>query len=246
MFELEATVVSVFSVPRHSGLLRVALCLFSIAVLTGCNSPAAQQSALGDASFQAVQLSDPVDYRIAPGDILEINVYQFDKLSRTAHVDGSGRISMPLIGPVNASGRTALELESDIAGRYGARYLQSPQISVFLKESAGLRVTIDGAVRKPGVYALKGHTTLLHALALAEGLNDVGDSGAVTVVRTVSGERSADRYDLAAIRSGQAQDPQIYGGDTIVVDESMARHGVQMFKAALPGMAQAGLWRVVP
>lgn len=238
--------MSGFSVP-HTGTLRVALCLFCVAALTGCNSPVAQQSALGDAaSFQAVQLSDPVDYRIAPGDILEINVYQFDKLSRTTHVDGTGRISMPLIGPVKAAGRTVLELEADIAGRYGARYLQSPQISVLLKESAGLRVTIDGAVRKPGVYALKGRTTLLHALALAEGLNDVGDSGAVTVVRTVSGERSADRYDLAAIRSGQAQDPPIYGGDTIVVDESMARHGVQMFKAALPGMAQAGLWRVVP
>jgi polysaccharide export outer membrane protein len=185
------------------------------------------------------------DYRISPNDVLDINVYQFDKLSRTVQVDGAGRVSLPLIGGVTAAGRTVSELEADIARRLGARYLQSPQVSVFVKESVGRQITVDGAVKKPGVYTLKGKTTLLQALAMAEGLNEVGDAGTVTVIRKSNQQQVSARYDLATIRSGSDGDPLVYGGDTIVVDESVARHGLQVLKTTVPAVVGLGV-RAIP
>ena len=179
------------------------------------------------------------DYRISPQDVLEINIFGFSNLSRVAQVDGNGRISFPLIGGVVAAGRTVSELEAEITRKLAAKYLQSPQVSVFVKESVGLRVTVEGAVRKPGIYALKGKSTLLQALAMAEGINDIGDS-AVMLIRTSDQRRVSAKYDVSAIRSGQALDPLVYGGDTIVVDESLARTGVQVIKSAVPAMINIG------
>ena len=149
---------------RRSGSLAGALVALALA-LGGCNSVGG-----GDASLLGAALPEPDsarasggqaqnEYRISPNDTIEVNVYQVPNLSRTVQVDGAGRISLPLIGAVLAAGRTVNELEGDVTRRYGARYLQSPQISVFLKESVGRQITVDGAVKKPGVYMLKGRTS---------------------------------------------------------------------------------------
>jgi len=229
--------------------------LFAVcaAALSGCN---AEDVAVGSGPSNARALAEPdsaksnsnftqSDYRISPQDVLEINVYQFPNLSRVVQVDGTGRVSLPLVGGVLAGGRTVSEFEADVTRRLGAKYLQSPQVSVFVKESVGLRVTVDGAVRKPGVYPLKGKTTLLQALALGEGINDVGDTSTVTLMRTVDQKRVGAKYDVAAIRAGQAEDPMVYGGDTIVVDESAARQGLQVLKATIPAVVSVGT-RAIP
>ena len=229
--------------------------LFAVcaAALSGCN---AEDVAVGAGPSNARALAEPdsaksnsnftqSDYRISPQDVLEINVYQFPNLSRVVQVDGTGRVSLPLVGGVIAGGRTVSEFEADVTRRLGAKYLQSPQVSVFVKESVGLRVTVDGAVRKPGVYPLKGKTTLLQALALGEGINDVGDTSTVTLMRTVDQKRVGAKYDVAAIRAGQADDPMVYGGDTITVDESAARQGLQVLKAAIPAAVGVGT-RAIP
>ena len=74
------------------------------------------------------------EYRIAPQDTLEITVYQFQNLSRVVQVDGAGRVSLPLVGAIIAAGRTVADLETEIARRLGAKYIQSPQVSVLVKE----------------------------------------------------------------------------------------------------------------
>jgi polysaccharide export outer membrane protein len=86
------------------------------------------------------------EYRIGPSDLLSVTVFQTKDLDREVRVDNAGQVSLPLIGAVEAAGRTAHELEADLATRYGARYLQDPQISVFVKEFASQRVSVDGAV----------------------------------------------------------------------------------------------------
>ena len=143
------------------------------------------------------------DYRVSPQDVLEINVFGFDKLSRTVQVDGTGRISLPLIGAVTAAGKTVSEVEAEITRRLGGRYLQSPNVSVFVKESVGLRVTVEGAVKKPGVYQLKGKTTLLQALAMAEGINEIGDYS-VTVIR-ISDQRRSSAQNTMLRRSARGR-----------------------------------------
>ncbi len=217
--------------------------------LSGCDATGLS----GGASYTSLPTPDSVrggtgfaenEYRIAPQDILTITVYQFPNLSRDAQVDGAGRVSMPLLGGVIAAGKTVSEFEAELTKRLGAKYLQSPQVSVFVKEAVGSRVTVDGAVKMPGVYPLKGKTTLLQALALAQGINDVGDS-TITLTRVADEKRVSMRIDVAAIRAGQAPDPQVYGGDTIVVDESAARTGLSVLKTTVPAMIGLGV-RAIP
>jgi polysaccharide export outer membrane protein len=184
------------------------------------------------------------EYRIAPQDVLEITIYRFEALSRTVQVDGTGRVSLPLIGAIIAGGKTVAAFEAELTRRFGERYLQSPQISVLVKESVGARVTVDGAVKSPGVYSLKGRTTLLQALALAGGINEVGDT-TVTLTRIADQRHVSAQVDVAAIRTGQATDPLIYGGDTIVVDESAGRTGLQVLKNTVPAVIGLGV-RAVP
>ena len=109
------------------------------------------------------------EYKIGPSDLLEIAVFGQPELARTVRVDTRGRISLPLIGGVDAVGRTSQQLERLIADRLGENYLQSPQVSVFIKEFTSLRFTVEGAVNKPGVFPLVGQMTLLRALATAGG-----------------------------------------------------------------------------
>jgi polysaccharide export outer membrane protein len=98
--------------------------------------------------------------------------------------------------------------------------MQSPQVFVTVKEYNSQRVTVDGAVKEPGVFPLKGKTTLVEAVAQAGGLNEMGSPSSVYVLRQVDGKKMAARFDLNEIRKGQKQDPVMRAGDIVMVDES--------------------------
>lgn len=180
-------------------------------------------------------------YRIQSGDVVEVNVYQLQDLNRITEVDGAGNINLALVGAVPAAGRTVRQLEEEIAARYRARYLQNPQIAVFVKDSVGLRVTMDGAVKKPGVMMARGDMTLLRAIAEAQGFTDTADQTNVIVMRNGPQGRMAARFDVNAIRSGALADPPILGGDTIVVDDSSMKTAWKQFREAVPAL---GLFRL--
>ena len=120
-------------------------------------------------------------YKIGPQDTIEIAVFKVPDLSRTVQVADSGTVNLPLIGDVVAAGKTAQQLERDLVKKYGGKYLQSPQVTVSVKEYNSQRVTIEGAVKKPGVYPIRGKASLLQFIATAEGLdpNAEFDSGGV-------------------------------------------------------------------
>lgn len=174
------------------------------------------------------------EYRIAPEDTLDVAVYQVDGLTKTVQVDGRGRISLPLIGVTQASGKTVRELEEEIAKKLGAKYLQNPQVTVFLRDATGQRVTVGGAVKSPGVYQAKGSTTLTQIISLAAGFNDYADPRSVIIFRQTEEGRLAARFDVSAIQKGEAEDPEIYGGDSIVVDDSSAATTWKTFRDAVP------------
>jgi polysaccharide biosynthesis/export protein len=164
------------------------------------------------------------DYRIGPEDLLEIQVFGVDQLSRTVRVNSRGFISLPLIGPIEVAGMTAQEAEASIAAKLGANYLQDPQVSLFIKEFTSQRITIEGAVNKPGIYPLRGQTTLLQSLALAGGQASLSDMSEVMLFRTdVNGKRSAVAYDVERIRSGELDDPAVVNEDLIVIKRSRGR-----------------------
>jgi polysaccharide export outer membrane protein len=178
------------------------------------------------------------EYRIGVGDKLSIRVFQVADLSfEELVVDTSGNINLPLIGAVRGAGRTAGEMSTDIASRLAARYLRDPQVTVTIMEAASQKITVDGAVTKPGVYEMRGSTSLLQAVAMAEGPSRVADLTKVAVFRTIDGRRSVALFDLSAIRQGRASDPQVLGDDVIVVDISRLSSGLREAVGALPALA---------
>jgi len=160
------------------------------------------------------------EYRVGPFDLLEISVFRVPDLSKTVKVTASGEIDMPLIGTVQAGGKTIAELEAEIATKLEAKYLQSAEVSVFVKEANSQQVTVDGAVQTPGLVSLNGQTTLLQTIAMSGGLAENADPRGIIVFRTVNQKRSAAKFDLKAIRAGKAEDPVLFGGDIVVVDSS--------------------------
>lgn len=175
------------------------------------------------------------DYRIGPKDMLDISVFQVADLTRTAQVDTGGKIILPLVGQITAAGRTPGELSNDIAASLGKSYMKNPQVVVSVKEASSQKITVDGAVSQPGVYALTGPTTLMQAVALARGADPrLANLRRVAVIRTVRNERTTAHFDLGAIRQGKAIDPQIYGQDIIIVDTSAGKSFLSNFSQAFP------------
>lgn len=181
------------------------------------------------------------DYRIGAQDLLEISVFGVEDLTQEVRVNSNGQISLPLIGGVMAGGKTIPELEELIATKLSEGYLQNPQVSVFVKEFTSQRVTLEGALNKPGIYPITGKTSLLQAIAMAEGVDDkVADLQGVVIFRNVDGKRMGAVFDLAAVRAGTMPDPQIYGDDIIVVEQSGSKTAFRRFIETVPAI---GLFR---
>ena len=182
------------------------------------------------------------DYRVGSQDLLEISVFGVQDLNKEVRVNSNGQISLPLIGGVMAGGRTIPELEKDLASKYASGFLQNPQVSVFVKEYASQRITLEGAIVKPGIYPITGKTTLLQAIALSGGVDDkIADLGGIVLMRQVNGKRMAAVYDLRAVRHGTMNDPQVYGDDIIVVETSGSKSAYRRFIESMPVL---GLFRL--
>ncbi|RWI10177.1 polysaccharide biosynthesis/export family protein [Mesorhizobium sp.] len=183
---------------------------------------------------------------LSPNDVLEVNVFQVDNLNRIVQVDAGGQISLPLVGTMTAAGKTVRQLEKEIETAYGANYLQSPDVSVFVKESVGQRITIDGEVRKAGIYPVSSNSSLLDAIALAGGFSPIGDAGKVFVYRNVGQNKLVANYNVDEIRAGKNRNPRIYGGDVVVVFASRSKIAMNNLKEALGVASSAARLAVIP
>jgi polysaccharide export outer membrane protein len=164
------------------------------------------------------------DYRISPSDLIDVEVLDADSLRRTVRVNAAGAISLPLIGQIYVAGLTSQEAEERIAARYSDKYLQNPQVSIFIKEFTTERITVEGAVTRPGIFPIAGQMTLLRALAVAGGFGPIANTKEVMLYRTNEQKvREAFVYDVEKIRSGKADDPVIKGDDLVVVQRDGAR-----------------------
>jgi polysaccharide export outer membrane protein len=181
-------------------------------------------------------------YKIGPLDVLDVAVFKVPDLSKTVQVGEDGTITYPLIGQVHAAGRTAHDLEVDLKQRLGEKYLRSPQINVLVKEYNSQRVTISGAVKTTGVYAIKGKTTLLQVIAMAGDIDLSTASGDIVVFRTVDGQRAAARFDADLIKNGKADDPEVLPGDVVVVDTSATKVALSNVLRVLPLATSAAVF----
>jgi polysaccharide biosynthesis/export protein len=191
---------------------------------------AAQESIALDPQAAAVTAS-----KLRPGDEIGVSVYQEPDLTvaRTA-IDSAGNVSLPLIGQVRAGGLSTQELALEIQRAYGGQFIRNPRTNVVLLEATPRVVSVEGEVRKPGIYAVDGNYTLLSALALAGSPTETARLNQVLVFRTINGQRAGARFDIKDIRGGRSPDPQVYAGDVIVVGFSTARGAFRDFLQTTP------------
>lgn len=223
-----------------NGLMAMATCvvLLSQAALAQGTTPVVDDASLAPARVGVPPASQPsqpqpldtlaglnADYRVGPNDLIDIEVFGVPELKRTVRVNSSGLVSLPLVGNVSLLGLTGQQTEERIAAAYAEKYLQNPQVSVFIKEFTTRRITIEGAVAKPGIYPVTGQLTLLRALALAGGGGTYANLSEIMLFRqAVDGQAAPPQtYDLDAIREGKEPDPVIVADDVIVVKRSAAR-----------------------
>lgn len=176
---------------------------------------------------------------IGPFDSLSIEVFGIQDLSREVRVDASGQVSLPAAGVIDVIGKSPAELAQVIEDRMRANHVRNPQVTVNVRETISQVVTVDGEVKRPGIYPVAGRMTMLRAIARAEGTSEFAQARHVVVLRTVNKRQMAALYDVRAIRMGAYEDPEIYPNDVIVVGESAARR-------IFPQLLQAGTLLATP
>ncbi len=222
--------------------------LVAVALLSGCRSARIDESTVEQANanpptqpvsggLPAVPVMGSTDYRVGPLDVLEVEVFGVPDLTKSVRVTVGGEITMPLVGTVPAAGKTVGELQTDIAARLAAGYLENPQVTVFVKEYKSQRVTVEGAVKEPGIISLTDRTSLLQIIAMSKGLDELANPSGIVIYRNIDGKRYAAKFDIREIRAGRLVDPEVLGNDIVVVDFSGPRSNLRDFLFTVPFLA---------
>jgi polysaccharide export outer membrane protein len=123
------------------------------------------------------------EYRLGPEDVIEVFVWKEPELTTTVVIRPDGRISLPLANQLEASGKTAVQLQQEITARLSA-YVVHPVVNVMVKQVNSLKVSVLGEVRRPDVYRIKNRVTVLDAIAMAGGFTDLARPNKVIVLRS--------------------------------------------------------------
>jgi len=158
-------------------------------------------------------------FRIGPGDVLAVDVWKEPEASAVSvTVRPDGKMSLPMIGEVQAADLTPGELEAALTTKYG-EYVKNPAVTVFIKEMNSQRIYVIGEVKREGQIRLDGPMTVLQALAQAGGLTDYAKRKKIYVLRTEQGRQSILPFDYDAVVHGEKVDQNIVllAGDTVIV-----------------------------
>jgi polysaccharide biosynthesis/export protein len=168
---------------------------------------------------KANQLPSAPEYSIGSDDVLAINVWKEPELSRTVPVRPDGKVTVPLVGEIQAKGLTPNELETNIATALKS-FVANPEVSVIVQEVHSVKFNILGEVTKPGSYPLARPTTVLDAIALAGGFRDFAKTTKIYVLRVRSdGSRHTMPFNYKDVIKGKRfeQNVELLPGDTVIV-----------------------------
>lgn len=219
-------------------IIRSGLVAFGFFLLASCASPGPIGTAPGIELADLSALPPPsVDEAavVRPRDTLRVSVLGFPELSREFQVDASGGFQFPLLGVVEANGRTPLAIAQEIDARLGSgNYVVDPKVTLDTLEQPGRLITVGGEVKTPGRYPVAGSLSLLEAVATSGGTSDTALLDEVIILRTVAGQRYIGVYNLAAIQRGNYDDPVVYSGDIIQVGDSPSLRRIAAITSLAP------------
>jgi polysaccharide export outer membrane protein len=160
-----------------------------------------------------------IGYKIGPGDVMKVNVWKHEEVSQQVTVRPDGLFSLPLIGDVQASGRTAQEIAADVGERLHKYYADNPPVTVQVTDVKSYKIYIIGEVQRAGEYAPTHPVTVLMGLSLAGGFTRFATPERIVIVRRdARGERRIPFDYSAVIEKGDLQQNLILQlGDTVIV-----------------------------
>lgn len=192
--------------------------LLILSLVSCMNIPSQENIANSDTLATQGVLSE---YEIGPEDVLEVLVWRNESLSKVVIVRPDGKISLPLIGDIQASGHTVDQVRASIVDKLKTYYNESPQVSLIVKEVNSYVIYIMGEVQKPAQYMVKRGTTFLQAVALAGGFTPFASTNDVIVLRKThdNNDQLALNIRYKDIFSGKYRENNILlkAGDTIIV-----------------------------
>ena len=193
-------------------------------IMLGTYTPAATKAAVPSKprTKAKTERAVPDTYRIGPHDVLDISVWNNDKLSRTVPVRPDGLISLPLLQDVQAAGLTATELGVAIRDRL-AQYVEAPEVAVIVTEVNSYSFSVMGQVREPGRFPLRGKVSVVDALAEAGGFTDFASPSKMFVIRaSAAGGKGATQripynYRSLVLHARRQTPLYLQPGDVVVV-----------------------------
>jgi polysaccharide export outer membrane protein len=197
-------------------MTRAARSSLSISLLVIGWALSLQASAQAQAPAQT-QASTP-EYKVQAGDTIDVSVWKEEDLKLTAVIRPDGKFSFPLAGEVQASGRTATEIRSDIENRLKV-YISDPVVTVSVPIVDGNRIYVIGQVTKPGMFVMNPRVNVVQALSLSGGTTPFAKLDDILVIRTVNGVQRAIPFRYSLVTSGKdlSQNIMLESGDVVLV-----------------------------
>lgn len=206
---------------------------------SGQQVPSAQQ--VPPATAQEAKDALVRAYRIGPGDLLEVKVFEVDQLSQTVRVSEDGSITLPLLGRVVVEGLTQEGVVQKLAGLLQAKYVKNPQVTIFIKEYKNQQVAVIGAVEKAGSYELVGRKNLLQIISMAGGFSETAGNDVVILREGPDGRPQTISIDLKdlLVNGNQALNLPIEPNDVISVPVDKEIRVFVMGRVTRPGAVKA-------
>lgn len=196
---------------RRSGLL---LTLIGLAGQPSCGG-GAQNSSIqpGNADVSATS-------GLGPGDVVQVRVHDEDGISDEYRVSDDGMLALPFIEPIRVQGLDAAATGALVEKEYRDRkILKNPQVTVFIKDARSQRVTVLGAVQKPGTFPVTAGMTLVEVISAAGGFTAMASRNGTVLIRSVSGKAQRYRIPVDEVTDGRRDDVTVLGGDIVKVPE---------------------------
>jgi polysaccharide biosynthesis/export protein len=198
------------------GFIRNSATLILVLIFTGRIFAAGSETPKAKATPAPLPAAE---YLIGPDDLLAVNVWREPEISRNVLVRPDGKISLPLVGDLRASGRTPAQLQDEIKDQL-QNYLSHPEVTVIVQEARSQKFNILGEVEHPGSYPLSRSMTVLDAIAVAGGLRDFAKSRKIYVLRTKGdGSRTRLAFNYKDVIKGHSlsENVELQPRDTVVV-----------------------------